>query len=55
MERFYKFIPPMFEGNFDTQVAEDWVSQLEKIFKVLECPTERKTQLAIYKLEKNVQ
>jgi len=52
MERFQKFNPPMFEGTFDTQVAEDWVSQLEKIFKILECPTERKAQMAVYKLEK---
>ncbi|XP_028800477.1 uncharacterized protein LOC114755776 [Neltuma alba] len=40
MARFCKHNPPLFDGVFDVQVAEDWINCLEKIFKVLDCPTE---------------
>ena len=53
MERFQKYNPPVFEGTFDVQVAEDWIDQLEKIFEVLDCPSGRKARLAIFKLEKD--
>jgi len=53
MIRFCKHNPPVFEGMFDMQIAEDWISRLEKIFKVLDCPTETKAQMAIYQLEKD--
>ncbi|XP_028763334.1 uncharacterized protein LOC114721642 [Neltuma alba] len=51
ISRFCKHQPPSFMGRFDVQAAEDWVMKLEKIFRVMECSTERKAQMAIYKLE----
>ncbi|XP_028805211.1 uncharacterized protein LOC114760088 [Neltuma alba] len=49
--KFDKHNPPTFEGTFDMQIAEDWITQLEKIFNILKCLSERKAQMAIYKLE----
>ncbi|XP_028754094.1 uncharacterized protein LOC114713594 [Neltuma alba] len=51
ISKFCKHQPPSFMGKFDVQAAEDWVMKLEKIFRVMECSTERKAQMAIYKLE----
>ncbi|XP_028763450.1 uncharacterized protein LOC114721737 [Neltuma alba] len=48
---FGKHHPPGFKGTFDVQVAEDWITRLEKIFNILECPFERKAQMVIYKIE----
>ena len=47
--QFCKLKPPAFRGKLDS--AEDWLMRLDKIFEVLECPENRKAQLAIYKLE----
>ncbi|XP_028799201.1 uncharacterized protein LOC114754584 [Neltuma alba] len=53
MTRFCKHNPPSFDGRFDVQAAEEWINRLEKIFKILDCSSERKAQMAIYKLEKD--
>ena len=53
MTRFCKHHPPVFDGTFDVQAAEEWINRLEKIFKVLDCPSEKKAQMAIYRLEKD--
>ncbi|XP_028756933.1 uncharacterized protein LOC114716137 [Neltuma alba] len=55
MTRFCKHNPPSFDGVFDVQVAEDWISRLEKIFKVLDCPTEWKAHMSTPKSEKRDQ
>ncbi|XP_028794061.1 uncharacterized protein LOC114749656 [Neltuma alba] len=53
MTRFCKHNPPSFDGTFDVEAAEEWINRLEKIFKVMDCSLERKTQMTIYKLEKD--
>ncbi|KAI9128268.1 hypothetical protein K1719_001261 [Acacia pycnantha] len=47
--QFCKLKPPTFRGKLD--LAEDWLKRLEKIFKVIECPENRKAEPAIYRLE----
>ncbi|XP_028799532.1 uncharacterized protein LOC114754856 [Neltuma alba] len=54
MAHFCKHNLPSFDGVFDVQAAEDWINRLEKIFKVIDYPTGWKAQMAIYKLEKDV-
>ncbi|KAI9117718.1 hypothetical protein K1719_011884 [Acacia pycnantha] len=49
VNQFCKLKPPGFRGK--NELAEDWLLSLEKIFEVIECPDNRKAQLAIYKLE----
>ncbi|XP_028772091.1 uncharacterized protein LOC114729274 [Neltuma alba] len=51
ISKFCKHHPSEFLGKFDIQAAEDWLMKLEKIFKVMNCATEVKAQMAIYKLE----
>ena len=51
VSKFCKHNPPTFEGSLNVQVAESWVMRLEKIFKVMSCPSEMRAQLAVYKLE----
>ncbi|XP_028768590.1 uncharacterized protein LOC114726188 [Neltuma alba] len=53
MTHFCKHNPPSFEGTFNVQATEDWINLLEKIFKVLDCSSERKAQMVIYRLEKD--
>ena len=51
LNQFRKANPPSFCGEYDPNVAERWVRQLEKIFGVLECTTEQKVSLATFMLE----
>ncbi|XP_028798677.1 uncharacterized protein LOC114754097 [Neltuma alba] len=53
MTRFCKHNPPSFDGTFDVQAVEEWINRLKKIFKVLDCSSEQKGQMVIYKLEKD--
>ncbi|XP_028801401.1 uncharacterized protein LOC114756624 [Neltuma alba] len=41
------------QSAIDVQAAEDWINRLEKIFKVLDCLTKWRAQMAIYKVEKD--
>ena len=51
LNQFRKANPPSFHGEYDPEVAERWVRQIEKIFGVLECTTEQRVTLATYMLE----
>ena len=42
-------------GEYDLDVVERWVRQIEKIFRVLKCTTEQKVALATYMLEGEVE
>ena len=53
MPKFIKYQPPAFKGMFDPPAAENWLTRLEKIFEVLECPSEMKARMAIYKMEED--
>ncbi|KAF7801134.1 Transposon Ty3-I Gag-Pol polyprotein [Senna tora] len=42
--------PSTFRGEFNPVLAEGWLKELEKIFKVLKCTEEQKVEFAIYML-----
>ncbi|KAF7826758.1 putative TIR-NBS-LRR resistance protein [Senna tora] len=42
--------PPIFKGEFNPVLAEGWLKELEKIFKVLKCTEEQKVEFSIYML-----
>ncbi|KAF7842127.1 uncharacterized protein G2W53_004425 [Senna tora] len=47
---FHKAKPPTFRGEFNPTLAEEWIQELEKLFKVLRCSNEQKVENAIYML-----
>ena len=55
LERFQKQKPQSFSSAPTPVDAENWISHIHKIFKVLGCPEEHKTKLAAYKLEGDAQ
>ncbi|XP_020205950.1 uncharacterized protein LOC109791105 [Cajanus cajan] len=50
MAEFRKCSPPQFRGDADSDVADHWICELEKIFSVLGCSEERKLAYAVYML-----
>ncbi|KAF7801226.1 hypothetical protein G2W53_044506 [Senna tora] len=44
---FQKAKPPTFRGEFNPTLAEEWIQELEKLFKVLRCSVEQKVEYAI--------
>ncbi|KAJ9536306.1 hypothetical protein OSB04_un000515 [Centaurea solstitialis] len=51
LERFHKQKPRTFTSAITPVEAEDWISHLEKIFRVLGCSFRVRVELAAYKLE----
>ena len=51
LERFHKQKPRTFNSATTPVEAEDWISHLEKIFRVLGCSDRIRVELATYKLE----
>nr|GFD52110.1 zinc finger, CCHC-type, retrotransposon Gag domain protein [Tanacetum cinerariifolium] len=51
IERFTKLKPVAFQSAATPVEAEDWITHMEKLFKVLGCPDNFKTRLAAFKLE----
>ncbi|GJZ83480.1 putative nucleotidyltransferase, ribonuclease H [Tanacetum coccineum] len=51
LERFQKQIPQTFSSASTPVEAENWITHIEKIFKVLGCDDQFKARLATYKLE----
>ncbi|KAF7841748.1 uncharacterized protein G2W53_004046 [Senna tora] len=47
---FQKEKPPTSRGEFNPTLAEEWIQELEKLFKVLRCSDEQKVKYAIYML-----
>ena len=50
LDRFEKRNPPRFKGGYDPEGAQDWLLQLEKIFRVLQCSEADKLMFATYTL-----
>ncbi|KAF7800737.1 Transposon Ty3-G Gag-Pol polyprotein [Senna tora] len=48
--KFQKAKPPSFRGELDKTLAEVWIQELEKLFKVLRCSDEQKVKYVIYLL-----
>ena len=34
---FWNMDPPRFEGSIDPDVAEHWVKEIERVFRVMQC------------------
>ncbi|KAJ9541045.1 hypothetical protein OSB04_027551 [Centaurea solstitialis] len=51
LERFHKQKPRTFTSAITPVEVEDWISHLEKIFRVLGCSDRVRVELAAYKLE----
>ena len=43
----------MFEGTIDRVVAEEWVSTIKKIFKLVQIKDEEKVKCVMYMLRKD--
>ena len=50
---FRSMDPPRFEGSTDPDVAEHWVKEIERIFRVMQCADQNKVLLATFQLEKD--
>ncbi|KAJ4717010.1 Retrotransposon protein, putative, Ty3-gypsy subclass [Melia azedarach] len=51
VEQFRKLQPPFFEGSINPLVAEEWVRELEKIFRLIDCTDQQKVTCATYILK----
>jgi hypothetical protein len=51
MAEFKRLTPPSFEGSTEPLVAEKWLTEMEKAFKVLKCAEEEKVNYATYMLQ----
>ncbi|XP_035541661.1 uncharacterized protein LOC118344664 [Juglans regia] len=49
-KQFNSTHPPTFDGRSDSNVAEDWMQDIEEIFSVLECTDQQKVRFATFKL-----
>ena len=45
---FQKFRPPIFRGRKDLVVAEDWVYQMEKLYRLFRCTTTERVAFAVF-------
>ena len=51
LRQFQILSPKSFRGAMNPVVAEEWVRELEKMFKILKCTDQQKVELAVYMLE----
>uniref|UniRef100_A0A2N9FT08 Reverse transcriptase n=1 Tax=Fagus sylvatica TaxID=28930 RepID=A0A2N9FT08_FAGSY len=51
MTEFKRLTPPSFEGSTEPLVAEKWLTEMEKAFRVLKCAEEEKVNYATYMLQ----
>ena len=51
LDRFLKLAPSPFKGERNPDIGEAWLNELEKKFRVMKCPEEEKTELAVYMLQ----
>ncbi|XP_041009375.1 uncharacterized protein LOC121253431 [Juglans microcarpa x Juglans regia] len=50
IKQFNRTHPPTFDGRGDSNVAEDWIQDIEEIFNILECTDQQKVRFAAFKL-----
>ena len=50
LDQFLRLLPPYFRGGNDPEVADFWVSEIEKKFRAMRCLEEEKVKLAVYML-----
>ena len=49
---FQAMNPPRFDGSLDPDMAEHWVKEIERVFRVMQCADQEKVLLATFQLEK---
>lgn len=52
IEQFHKMNPPSFEGSVDPLAIEDWLRELERIFKFIRCEDVEKVTFSVFMLKK---
>ncbi|KAM0849221.1 hypothetical protein ACQ4PT_053871 [Festuca glaucescens] len=51
IRKFLRLNPPAFHGSAKPLEAEDWLTEIEKIFDAMRCPDEEKVSLATFMLQ----
>ena len=49
-EEFRKNDPPTFKGKYDPNGAQEWLKEIERIFRVMECSEGQKVWFGSHKL-----
>ncbi|CAA2959115.1 Hypothetical predicted protein, partial [Olea europaea subsp. europaea] len=52
IEQFRKMNPPSFEGSTDPLAVEDWLRELERIFKFIRCDDAERVTFSVFMLKK---
>ena len=47
--------PPSFDGKSSPEAAEDWIKEIERIFRVLQVGDDRKVDFGTYRLRKDAE
>jgi hypothetical protein len=51
LRQFLRLKPPAFHGSANPLEAEDWLTEVEKIFDAIHCPDEKKVTFATFMLQ----
>ena len=54
-EKFLKLNPPTFSGKADPELAESWIAETERAFRVLSVPEDKQTDFGTYRLTEDAQ
>ena len=54
-EKFLKLNPPTFSGKADPELAESWITETERVFRVLSVPEDKQTDFGTYRLTEDAQ
>ncbi|XP_006601589.1 uncharacterized protein [Glycine max] len=50
LDRFQRNNPPAFNGGYNLDGAQNWIREIEKIFRVMACPKGQKVTFGTYTL-----
>ena len=50
LDHFLRLTPPYFKGESGLNAADFWIAEVEKKFRVMDCPEKEKVKLATYAL-----
>ena len=54
-KQFMAMNPPSFDGKSSPEAAEDWIREIERIFRVLQVSDDRKVDFGTYRLRKDAE
>ena len=52
LERFRRNDPPILTGRYNPEGAQEWLKEIEKIFRVMRCPGNKKVTFGTHVLTK---